>query len=335
MRRRGGQQSLVGVALLLDPRGVRERAQVEKLGAEESDPLRVVPVEGSDLLGELEVRAHHDPHSVPRGSGARRPGPLTPRPVAPLADPKKTPAQPLLGRVRLDRSPIPVDDDRFLGRDGLADTRDSDDRREPEGAGDDRRVRRESAAFEHERADPPGVQPRRVDRRDLVGHENGSSRQLLGKDVFPAGQVAGDLARHVVDVRGPFAHGVGVRGLETFSELPGDLREGPLRVDAVAPDPVQHRIQVSLVRGDQPVRFQDRGELRSDVAGSLARVAPELLRGETRSPAQPLLLDVELVGCDGPAKRGETAEAHDDRSPDRDPRGNGKALEHGFRRRRA
>jgi hypothetical protein len=82
-----------------------------------------------------------------------------------------------------------------------------------------------------------------------------------------------------MDVRGPLAHHVGVRSLETGAELSRHLGEGPLDVDAVPSHPIENRLEIRLVRRDEAVRLDDRRELLSDVAGRLARVPAELFRG--------------------------------------------------------
>jgi len=288
----------------------------------------VKAVERRELLGELEVRADHDADAVPRGRGAGGPRALPPRPVAPLADAEQAASQPLLRRIPLDCAAVPVDDDRFLGGDRLADAGDTHHRRESERPGDDRRVGRRPPAFEHERAHATGIEPRRVDRRDLVGDQDRSARELRRKNVRSARQVTRDLSAHVVDVRRPLAHGVRVRGLEAFCELPRDLGERPLRVDPLAAHPFQDDLEVGLVRSDQPVRLEDRGQLRADLAAGFGRVPAELLCRQTRRAAEPPFFVGELVGIDRAPERGKTPETDDDGAADREARGNGKALEH-------
>ena len=87
VRSRRLEEGLVGGALLLDAGRAREGPEVEELGAEETDPLRAEPLEGRDLLGQLEVRPQRDAHSVARrrrarrtapGGGAPSPGPPAP-----------------------------------------------------------------------------------------------------------------------------------------------------------------------------------------------------------------------------------------------------------------
>src|SRR5262249_53293153 len=116
---------------------------------------------------------------------------------------------------------------------------------------------------------------------------------------------------------------------EPFRHLAGDRRQGPLRVDPLAPHPLCDRGEKGLVGGDHAVRLEDRRELGAHVAERLLRLRQEVLRRGVGGALQPPLLGFHLVGRDSAAESGRAAEPHDNRAPDREARTDGNSLEHG------
>ena len=241
VRLRRFQQALVSLLLLFDARGRRGSREVQELRAEQAHTLRMAPFERRDLLGQFEVGPQHDPDPVGRRRRSRRPCPQPPVFLPGLAHPEETLPDPLPGRRGLDDPAVAIHDDRTLRRDRLAEPCDTGHRREAEGAGDDARVGRWPASFQGDRPHAARVQARRVRRRELVGHEDGSARQIAAGQRLAAGQVAGDLPGHIRDIGGALPHRRGIGGFEPPAHLAGDRGEGPFGVDALLAHPLDDR----------------------------------------------------------------------------------------------